>query len=240
MLSFVIPAYNEEALLPGCLASIREAMREGDLPYEIVVVDDSSSDATPAIAIAQGARLVQVAHRQISATRNSGALAACGDILFFVDADTIVSSVIIAQALAAIKKGAVGGGCIPALDGQLPLWWKVLYPMFELIGRVFGQPGGSCLFCTRQGYFAAGGFSTALYAAEDAAFASALKHHGKFVVLSARSLTSGRKVRGHSFGYIARLFFKVMFSGPRSLKDRRLLDLWYKPVREEAQPSPGR
>lgn len=60
--------------------------------YEIIVVDDASTDATGAIATEEGARVTRVAYRQISATRNAGAKVARGEILFFVDADTIVNA----------------------------------------------------------------------------------------------------------------------------------------------------
>ncbi len=56
----------------------------------MIVVDDASTDATPEIAAQNNARVVSVNHRQIAATRNSGARAAQGERLFFVDADTTI------------------------------------------------------------------------------------------------------------------------------------------------------
>src|SRR5437667_2239448 len=88
MYSFIVPAHNEQACLDRTLQAIHESARLVGLAYEIIVVDDASTDATVEIARRNKARVVSVNHRQISATRNAGGRAASGDRLFFVDADT--------------------------------------------------------------------------------------------------------------------------------------------------------
>src|SRR3954468_10770337 len=90
MISFIVPAHNEEACLGRTLQAIRESADVVAQPYEIVVVNDASTDSTAKVARNNNARVVVVNHRQIAATRNSGARAATGDRLFFVDADTII------------------------------------------------------------------------------------------------------------------------------------------------------
>ncbi|HEX4779730.1 MAG TPA: glycosyltransferase family A protein, partial [Usitatibacter sp.] len=106
----MVPAYNEEAYLAATLESIHAAAREAGELYEIVVANDSSTDATSAIAGRAGARVVDVAKRQIAGTRNAGARASLGEFLVFVDADTHVHAALVRQALAALRSGAVGGG----------------------------------------------------------------------------------------------------------------------------------
>src|ERR1039457_6559503 len=106
-----------------CFAIHRGAEFLGE-PHEIIVVDDTSSDATASIARQQGAQVIRVEHRQIAATRNAGARQAHGDIFFFVDADTLVKAPAIQSALRRIKDGAVGGGCLPRFEGWLPWWWR--------------------------------------------------------------------------------------------------------------------
>src|SRR5205814_4676755 len=66
-LSFVIPAHNEEQELPETLRAIRRAADSAKEPYELIVVDDASTDATAAIAQHFGARIVPVNRRQIAA-----------------------------------------------------------------------------------------------------------------------------------------------------------------------------
>src|SRR5215813_13197634 len=126
MISFVIPAYNEEALLGRTLEAINAAARELGQPSEVVVADDASTDRTAAVARAHGARVVPVNYRQIAATRNAGARAATGDLLVFVDADTVVTRAAVRRAVGAMRAGAVGGGCGFRFDGPVPLYGRLL------------------------------------------------------------------------------------------------------------------
>ena len=109
MISFVVPAYNEEKYLAATLQSIHAAAKAVGESYEIVVANDASTDATAQIAEQHGARVVTVQKRQIAATRNAGARASSGDMLIFVDADTQVNAPLISEAVAALRAGAAGG-----------------------------------------------------------------------------------------------------------------------------------
>src|SRR5437879_9267671 len=120
MISFIVPAHNEELWIGKCLGSIRTSMAAFEESYEVIVVDDASTDATPRIAEQMGARTIRVEHRKISAVRNVGARTACGEVFFFVDADTKVNERAVSAALAALRSGATGGGCAPKLDGPVP------------------------------------------------------------------------------------------------------------------------
>jgi glycosyltransferase involved in cell wall biosynthesis len=235
MATFIIPAHNEEAWVGRCLSAIRSAMESVGTAHEVIVVDDSSTDATSSDSRQHSARVIRVEHQHIAATRNAGVREARGEVLFFVDADTLVSAEVIRSALRSIHEGAAGGGCVPRFEGWLPPWWRVAYPILVVGVRLIRQPGGSCLFSVRSAFEAIGGFSEAHYAAEDAVFVSALKRHGRFVVLAEPVVTSGRNLRAHSFWSIARLLARLALRGPDGFRDRRGLDLWYRPTREKTQ-----
>lgn len=235
MLSFIIPAHNEEAWIARSISAVLDSMASVGEPYEVIVVDDASTDATASIAQRLGVRVIHVEHRMISATRNSGAQQSHGDILFFVDADTLVNAPIIQSALDGIRKGAVGGGCALRFEGRLSLFWRLSNPMIPLWYRLLGMTGGACQFCTRDAFNAIGGFSERHYAAEDAVFSIALKRHGRFIIPRGTVLTSGRSLRAHSFSKIMGVLIRLALRGPDIFQKREDADMWYRPKREKPQ-----
>lgn len=227
MLSFIIPAHNEERWIGRSVSAIRTAMEPIGEPYEIIVVDDASTDATTRVAEEHGARVFRVAHRQIAATRNTGARGARGDVFFFVDADTLTNAEAIRVALQEMRDGAVGGGCVFTFDCALPLWARIVFPIGLALGRRLKQVGGCFLFCTRQAYEAAGGFCEQYYAGEELVFIKALKLQGRFVIPQQTVVTSGRKIHVVSAREVVVILFRLLFRGPELYQRREELDFLY-------------
>ncbi|MFO0956900.1 MAG: glycosyltransferase [Isosphaeraceae bacterium] len=227
MISFVIPAHNEELHIGATVRAAGHAARAVGEVFEVIVVDDASTDRTSEIAEGNGARILHVAYRQISATRNAGARAARGGILFFVDADTLANPDAVRAALDVLRRGAVGGGCVFRFDGVLPPWARLLYPVAVALARLLKLVGGCFLFCTREAFESIGGFSERYFAAEEAAFIRQLKRVGPFVVPKPPVITSGRKLRANSARRIIGEAFRWMIAGPESYRRREGLDLWY-------------
>ena len=226
MISFIVPAHNEELWIGQCLGSIHATMENLAEQYELIVVDDASTDSTHRIAEQMEARILRVEHRKISAVRNTGAHAACGEIFFFVDADTQVNERAVSAALAALRSGAVGGGCAPELDDPVPLWGHIITSFAVVVGRLIRLVGGCFLFCTREAYDAAGGFSERLYAGEDIAFVQALKKVGRFVVPKPTVVTSGRKLAVVGPWEVIVLLATIAVRGPR-YESEKVLDILY-------------
>jgi glycosyltransferase involved in cell wall biosynthesis len=233
MISFVIPAYNEERLLGAALGAIHQAAWAVGEPYEVVVADDASTDRTAAVAGEHGARVVRVAHRQIAATRNAGARAAKGDFLIFVDADTLVNEAVVRGAVAALRGGAAGGGAAVRFDGWVPPYARLLLPALVWCFRVARLACGCFLFCSRQAFEAAGGFDETLYGAEELAMSRALGRQGRFVVLRDAVTTSGRKLRAYSGWEILSATGRLALRGRKSVRDRHGMELWYGERRED-------
>lgn len=227
MVSFIIPAHNEAAWIGRTLAGIRTAAESVGAPFEMIVVDDASTDETARLAGDAGAAVIRVGHRQIAATRNAGARRARGDVFFFVDADTVANGEAVRSGLEALRAGAAGGGCLAHFDEPLPLWARVAYGVAVPIARVLRMAGGCFLFCTRSAYEATGGFDERYYAAEEAVFVRALKRHGPFVVTKPTVMTSARKLRAFSTGEILRESWRWVWRGPEAYRRRDGLEFWY-------------
>src|SRR5438045_7390866 len=93
--TLVIPAHNEEALLPRLLDTVdiaRARYSFGAGAIEVIVADNASTDRTAEIAAARGCRVVSVAQRAIAAARNGAAACAQSPILAFVEADMQIHS----------------------------------------------------------------------------------------------------------------------------------------------------
>jgi glycosyltransferase involved in cell wall biosynthesis len=238
VLSFIVPAHNEELWIGKCLGSIRAAMEKVSEPYEVIVVDDASTDSTCQIAQQMGVRTVRVNHRKISAVRNAGARIANGEMFFFVDADTQINERAVTAALLALRSGAVGGGCVFDFDGPTPLWARTILFVAILAARRIRWTGGCFLFCTRDAYSATGGFSESLYAGEDLAFVQALKKVGRFVVPKPGVLSSGRKLSVVSPWQVLGLMVTIAIRGPR-YESKWVLDILYGRRAEESK-SPSR
>lgn len=90
MLSIVIPAYNEATVLPRCLRSLRDQDYQGE--YEVIVVDNGSTDGTAKVASRYGARVVHCSEKGVAYAREAGLQSARGEIVVQCDADSIMPS----------------------------------------------------------------------------------------------------------------------------------------------------
>ncbi len=232
MISFIIPAHNEEFELSSTLAAIRAAASDLSDPFEIIVVDDASTDSTPGIAEQAGARVVSIHRRQIAAARNAGARVAQGEYLFFVDADTRINPIHVTKAMAALKAGYAGGSARGMMDGFIPLWGRILLRVFCTLYFGLNLGAGAFLFTTRRNFEATGGFDEQYFAGEEVYFSLALRKLDRFKVLREPVLTSGRKLRMYPAKQILGTLLVMILGGPRMARSRARLHLWYDGKRE--------
>ena len=233
MLSFCIPAHNEERLLPATLASIHAAARALVLDYEIIVAEDACTDGTGRAALASGARVIPIDRRQISAARNAAASGARGDVLLFVDADTRVHCTALSQALQLLNSGCVAGGALPRFDGRISMSASILVEALIVPYRLAGFPAGAFLFCTRGAFERAGRFDETVFVAEEVYFALSVKRFGRFGLIKERVVTSGRKLRAHSVTEILAVLCRLALAGRHGMSSREGLELWYGPRRQD-------
>ena len=96
-ISVVIPTYNRLPILTKCLQALEEQTWPGD--YEVVVVDDGSTDGT--VEFLRSGRFTRVRlftqeHRGPAAARNLGVEKAAGDTIVFIDSDLVVTATFLA------------------------------------------------------------------------------------------------------------------------------------------------
>src|SRR4051794_28325120 len=90
-ISFVVPAYNEEILLPVCLEAIRAEIERTGVDAEVIVVDNASTDRTADIAAGTpGVILVHEPKKGLVQARKAGFEASSGELVANIDADTIL------------------------------------------------------------------------------------------------------------------------------------------------------
>jgi glycosyltransferase involved in cell wall biosynthesis len=228
----IVPAHDEASLLPLTLERLHAALGQCGRDYELVVVDNASSDGTAEVAAARGAKVVHEAHRQISRARNTGARAGQGDYLLFVDADTWPSRELVANALALLDAGVCGGGALVAFDEapNRPYRWGV--DLWNGLSRRLRWAAGCFVFARRDAFEAVGGFDDRLYAGDEVALSRALRRWGgacrrEFVIISAHPVvTSARKAQW--FGPWQHLLALLLALFPPALRSRRLMWFWYR------------
>jgi hypothetical protein len=240
MISFIVPAHNEQTGIGRTLQAIHDAAGVVGQPYEIIVVNDASTDNTAEVARHHNATVLPVNHRQIAATRNSGGRAAHGERLFFVDADTIINPRAVASALRCMDNGAVGGGAPVQVDGIVPLYIRIIAFLGVFPAKVLGMCGGAFMYCTHEAFHATGGFDERLFWGEEGAMGMALKREGRFVVIWERVLTSGRRFRVMSGLQILAKGARMTLS-PFTMFTRRssVEKIWYDSNRENDDKMPN-
>ncbi len=134
-ISIIVPAFNEEQFLGKTLAQIKaaaSALANTGWGTELIVCDNNSTDRTAEIARSAGANVVFEPVNQISRARNSGAAAATGDWLVFVDADSYPSAGVFADMAKEIQSGnCIAGGATIRWDQKLFIM-ELLTPLVNL------------------------------------------------------------------------------------------------------------
>ena len=231
-LSFIVPAHNEEHELPATLRAIRGTAEASRATYELIVVDDASTDTTADIAQKLGATVISVNRRQIAAARNAGARVARGEILFFVDADTHIAPGHVTAGMQALRDGYSGGSARVVVDGEVALWARLFVRSFCLVYFALRLGAGAFIFTRRTSFEAVGGFDEQYFAGEEIYLSLALKRLGPFMILPEPIVTSGRKLRMHSASSILLQSFLIVVGGKRAVRSRAKLALWYDGKRE--------
>lgn len=215
-ISVVVPAYNEEEYIGPTLEALLQQDFKGS--YEIIVVDNGSTDRTAEICRSHGVKVVYEPRKGVAHARQTGCMQAQADIIATTDADTIVPPdwlSYIFEAFRSTPNMVAFGGLYRLSDGPTfhRLGTRVWLPLFCVLDNWL--IGGGLLGCNmsmrRKAFLACGGFNVQLKWNEDGEIARRIRRHGKieidrkFIVY-----TSGRRYKkGIRRGILPYLFYTL-------------------------------
>ncbi len=185
----VVPAHNEETLLPACLAALRQAAREVSVPVRLVVAADSCTDRTVAVAGAYGARVVVLRARRVGTARAAGMAEVLRPIagldptaiwLATTDADTVVPASWLQRQVAYADRGwdvVLGTVTVADWSEHPPHVPAAFAARYESGDRPHPHVHGANIGIRASAYRAAGGFAP-VRSAEDHALVAAAAEAG--------------------------------------------------------------
>jgi len=212
VISIIIPTLNEGEYLDKTLMAIKSQKYDGEV--EIIVSDSHSDDNTQEIARRHGAEVVLAERLGPAVGRNRGAQAAKGEILVFLDADTVPSENLLARISKILEenKDIIGGTCkfLPYKGGLLD--W-LIYTFTNAAARIMinlriPQDPGYCFFYRRDIFKKLGGLREDLVLNETHDLAIRSKAYGNFVYMNAPVFTSLRRYR--KVGYLRTIWMYLI------------------------------
>jgi hypothetical protein len=178
-----MPVRNGAADLARCLGSLLASA--GDMPIEIVVVDNGSTDASAAVAQRHGARVLSRPGLKVGACRNAGASEASAPLLAFVDADHEVTSEWVSACIGAFRDPTTAAAGYLCRAPEAGTWVQRIYD--ALRARDAGRRdvewlGAGNLAIRREVFQSVGGFDESLEACEDVQLCHAIRRAGHRIV----------------------------------------------------------
>jgi rSAM/selenodomain-associated transferase 2 len=224
-LAVVIPCLNEAANLPRLLQNL--AAQRG-LNFEVMVADGGSTDDSPAVARAHGARLV-CAERGRGRQMNAGARACAADWLLFLHADSRIDDPsLLSNALRSLS-GQMAGCHHPRVAGHFalrfirrsdahPMAWRYVEEK-TAFNRPYCYNGDQGLLITRRHFDELGGFDERLPFLEDQRIAARIRAGGRLVTLPGLLQTSARRFEQAGFHHQYLLMALIMAMHAAGIED---------------------
>lgn len=189
-ISVIIPAFNEERYLPATLQAVGKSallLRSRDgVNTEVIVVDNNSADSTANVARSLGARVVVESKHNIARVRNSGAAAARGQVLIFLDADTYMPEELLPCIHRALAVPGCLGGAVDTEYRPKKQSIRVYLGLWRVLGRAVGMAQGATQFYLRDTFTVLGGYDESLFMGEDVEFYARVRKHARHVGGSVR------------------------------------------------------
>ena len=178
--SAIIPAYNEELALPKTLERIGKALSVAACPSEIIVVDNDSQDRTKQVAESFGANVFPEKEHNIAKVRNTGAKNSTGDVLIFIDADTLVPDTLFQKITAVMEdEKCFGGAAAVEYEEFQRKWMRFYLAGWKFWGKFFNMAQGAAQFCRKSVFEELKGYDQTIFMGEDIEFYWRLAKYAK-------------------------------------------------------------
>jgi len=216
MISIIVPALNEEKYIKPTLKALKNQDYKGK--YEIIVADGMSKDNTVRIAKKFADKVITVKQKGVAAGRNEGAKIAKGEILLFLDADTILLFNGLTEISRPFRsKKVIGVACsILALSPEakdFALYWSFNQFMRKSMETKKPQIPGICCAYRKKTFEKVGGFNEYLNTLEDFELSERISKEGKIVFIpNTLALTSNRRIRKWGRMKSIRKYLKLYFN----------------------------
>jgi glycosyltransferase involved in cell wall biosynthesis len=183
-ISVIVPAYNEELYIAPTLRAITAArdylQARAECPVEILVVNNGSTDKTAEIARGLGATVLFDSNHNIARARNCGAKSASGEVLVFIDADTLVPEPILLRIHHLTEDRCLGGGA-DTLYTPKRASMALYLGIWRVIGKLATMVQGPLQFCRKDVFLVIGGYDESILIGEDVDFFFRLCRYAKSV-----------------------------------------------------------
>lgn len=207
MISVIIPAHNEEDYLGATLEALR---RQGHPWFEVIVVANGCSDTTAEVARGYCDRLIVLSQKGLGLARNLGARMASGELLVFLDADTILQPGALRDIAQTFAPDAAAGTVRGRPDVALPAYQLVYGLKNVLHGSGIHAGSSGVILCWRQHFLRVGGFDERLEVRENSELIKRLKRFGKYHYLGqVVATTSMRRYQQRGLARVAWLWLKL-------------------------------
>lgn len=224
-ISVVIPAHNEEDYLGATLDALS---RQKCRPHEIVVVANGCTDRTGEVARGKCDRLVTLSQKNLGVARNLGARMTTGELLVFLDADTVLEPDSL-RVIADKFSERDAGGTLKGRPDSDRFVYRLIYCLKNFINRFVTRNGSSgVILCWREHFTQVGGFDERLELRENSELIRRLKRFGGYKFIDATTATTSmRRYERRGIARIVWLWVRLwFFSLFGDLRDRK-----YEPVR---------
>ena len=209
MISIIIPAHNEENYLPKTLAALS---RQTHRNIEVIVVANGCTDKTAEVARGHCHQLIVLSQKGLGVARNLGARMATGDLLLFLDADTLFAPHAL-ELIAEEFNPECAAGTLKGEPDCLRLKYKMIYGLKNFMHRSGLHEGSSgVILCWKNHFIKTGGFDEGLQVRENSELIRRLRRFGKYKYVSdVAAVTSMRRYDQRGCGCMIWMWVKLWF-----------------------------